>query len=174
MIVDKEIISKINRDYFFISGIFNIDAEYFKKRIKEGIKNSQVSYTTNVVGERTDWNFFNKDKNFGILLGQLLDYLEESSIDLEACHLEESWGLMLKFADFTKRHSHHPSYFSGVLYLHDHHQKLYFPEIKQEITPQKGRFVIFSSFLQHYTKRNLRDMLKYAISFNFHAQGLKK
>ena len=32
MIIDKEIVSKIPRDYAFITGIFDIDAKYFKKR----------------------------------------------------------------------------------------------------------------------------------------------
>ena len=34
MIIDKEIISKVPRDYIFISGIFDIDSKYFKKRVK--------------------------------------------------------------------------------------------------------------------------------------------
>ena len=122
MIVDKEIVSKIPRDYIFITGGFDIDPKYLKQRIEEGVKESKLNYKTNVVGKHTEWKFFNKDKH---------------------------------------------SYLSGVLYLHDHSQKLYFPDIKQEITPTTGRFVLFSSFLNHYTKRNLEDKEKYAISFNF-------
>ena len=84
--------------------------------------------------------------------------------------MTESWGLIEKFGDYTKRHTHGPNYISGILYLNDHHQKLYFPEINQEITPEKGRFVLFSSFLVHHTKRNTQKKEKYAISFNFQIQ----
>ena len=167
MKIDKEIISKIEREYFFISGIFDIDAKYFKKRIDEGVQHSTYNYKTNVKGMRTDWEFFNEDKNFRTLLLQIMDYLEQLNFALEPCKLKHSWGIIEKFGDFTNKHKHAPAYFSGNLYLNDHHQKLYFPEIKQEITPKKGRFVIFSSFLVHHTKRNLLDAAKYAIAFNF-------
>ena len=80
----------------------------------------------------------------------------------------EKFGIE-QFGEFTKKHHHGYAYFSGVLYLHDHPQKLYFPEINQEVTPKKGRAVIFSSFLEHYTKRNLGDIGKYALSFNFYS-----
>jgi hypothetical protein len=178
MIIDKEIISQIYRPYFFVTGIFDIDAKYFKKRIDEGVQNSSLNYKTQVVGQQTDWKFFNKDENFGIFLFQLLDYLERLNLELGSFSLGESWGLIEKLGDYTKKHSHSPthpaSFFSGALYLNDHHQKLYFPEINQEITPQKGRAVLFSSFLKHYTKRNATHKEKYAISFNFHGQGFEK
>ena len=167
MIIDKEIISQIYQPYFFATGVWDIDANYFKKRIDEGIQNSNLNYKTNVLGAQTDWKFFNQDKNFGILIIQILDYLEKLNFDLKLCYLAESWGLIEKFGDVTKKHTHSHAYFSGVLYLHDHHQKLYFPEINQEITPQKGRVVLFSSFLKHYTTRNLQEAEKYAVSFNF-------
>ena len=167
MIIEKEIISKLYREYFFISAVFDVDAKYFKKRIDEGVQNSPLNYQTNVKGQQTDWKFFNKDKHFGILIGQMLDYLEKLSFKLEPCFFGESWGLIEEFGDFTTEHNHAARYFSGVLYLHDHPQKLYFPEINQEITPKKGRLVLFSSFLKHYTERNQGQTAKYAISFNF-------
>ena len=172
MIIDKEIISQIYRPYFFITGVFDIDEKYFKKRIEEGIQNSNLNYRTNVYGQHTDWKFFNKDKNFNVLLLQMIDYLEELNIDLDKFYLEDSWGVVLGFGDYTKKHAHGPNYISGVLYLNDHHQKLYFPEINQEITPEKGRFILFSSFLSHYTKRNIQKKEKYAISFNFQVQTM--
>ena len=171
MKIEKEIISQIYRPYFFITSIFDVDTKYFKKRIDEGVQNSALNYKTNVNGQRTDWTFFNKDKNFGIILGQMLDYLENTHFKLQSCQLENSWGLIEKLGDVTKRHNHGNAYFSGVLYLNDHYQKLYFPEINEEVTPKKGRAVIFTSFLKHHTKRNIRDTSKYAISFNFITQG---
>ena len=174
MIIDKEIISQIPRDYIFISGVLDIDAQYFKKRIAEGVQSSSINYKTNVVGQHTEWKFFNNDEKFMTVLFQINDYLENSNIKLHGYNLKEAWGLIEKFGDYTKRHNHSFAYLSGVIYLNDHHQKLYFPTIKQEIIPKKGRFVIFSSFLTHYTKRNLRHKTKYAISFNFLRKGLDK
>jgi|TARA_R110000824_G_scaffold92577_1_gene224464 hypothetical protein len=167
MIIEKVIVSKILRDYFFITGIFDIDARYFKKRIEEGVQNSNINYKTNVVGKHTEWTFFNKDEQFKILLLQMIDHLEGLSTPTASFHLSESWGIIEKFGDYTKPHDHGSSYLSGVLYINDHPQKLYFPTINQEIIPKKGRFVIFSSFLTHHTLRNLKQKEKYAISFNF-------
>jgi hypothetical protein len=167
MIIDKEIISKTYSDYLFISGIIDINAKYFKKRIDEGVHNSDLNYQTNVLGKQTHWKFFNSDKTFLASLLQLIDYVEELDLKLEKFYLADSWGLIEEFGNYTRKHIHGPSYLSGILYLNDHYQKLYFPEIKQEIVPQEGRFVLFSSFLTHYTKRNLKNLKKYAISFNF-------
>ena len=61
MIIEKEILSKIPRDYVFIVQTVKLDTAYFKKRIAEGVKNSSINYKTNVKGKHTDWNFFNYD-----------------------------------------------------------------------------------------------------------------
>ena len=172
MIIDKEIVSQILRDYIFITGIFDIDSKYFKKRIEEGVQNSSINYKTNVVGKHTEWKLFNKDEQFMALLLQMVDHLESLNIKLDGFYLEDAWGLIEKFGDYTKKHNHGSSYISGVLYLNDHPQKLYFPTIQQEIIPKKGRFVLFSSFLIHYTKRNLKHKDKYAISFNFNSTNV--
>ena len=167
MKIDKEIVSKISREYIFLSGIFDIDAKYFKKRIDEGVQNSGLSYPTNVHGKQTGWQFFQKDEKFLALLLPLIDYLEGLDLKLAQFYLKSAWGLIETFGDYTNRHMHSPASLSGVLYLNDHHQKLYFPEINRDISPEEGRFVLFSSFLTHYTKRNSRPIKKYAISFNF-------
>ena len=167
MKIDKEIVSKIARDYIFISGVIDVDVKYFKKRIDEGIKASSINYKTNVYGKHTEWDFFKKDKEFVVLLFQIIDHIETLKIDLQRFFLNSSWGIIEGIGDHTQRHHHEPNYLSGVLYLNDHPQKLYFPDIQQEITPEVGRFAIFSSFLAHHTKRNLIEKEKYAISFNF-------
>jgi len=167
MKIEKEIVSKILRDYIFITGILDVDPKYFKKRVEEGVKQSTINYKTNVHGQHTEWQFFNRDQQFGALLAQMIDYLEGLNIKLHEFYLTAAWGLIEKFGDYTEKHNHESCYISGVLYLNDHHQKLYFPEIKEEITPKTGRFALFSSFLNHQTKRNLKHKDKYAISFNF-------
>ena len=167
MIIDKEIVSKIARDYLFVSGVIDVDVKYFKKRIDEGVKASNINYQTNVYGRHTEWDFFKKDKKFMVLLFQMIDHLETLTIDLQRFFLNSSWGIIEGIGDYTQRHHHEPNYLSGVLYLNSHPQKLYFPDIQQEITPEIGRFAVFSSFLAHYTKRNLIEKEKYGISFNF-------
>ena len=163
MKIDKEIVSKIARDYIFISGVIDVDVKYFKKRIDEGIKASSINYKTNVYGKHTEWDFFKKDKEFVVLLFQIIDHIETLKIDLQRFFLNSSWGIIEGIGDHTQRHHHEPNYLSGVLYLNNHPQKLYFPDIQQEITPEVGRFAIFSSFLAHHTKRNLIEKEKYAI-----------
>jgi hypothetical protein len=172
VIIEKEIVSRILRDYIFITGIVDIDSRYFKKRIEEGVQKSNLNYKTNVIGKHTEWKFFSYDEQFTALLLPMIDHLEDLDVALERFYLEEAWGLIEKFGDYTQKHHHGSAYLSGVLYLHDHSQKLYFPTIKQEITPKKGRFVIFSSFLIHYTKRNLKHKKKYALSFNFESANI--
>ena len=167
MKIEKEIVAKIPRDYLFVSGILDVDAKYFKRRIEEGVKASSINYQTNVYGKHTEWDFFNKDKEFNVLLFQMIDHLETLTIDLQRFYLKNAWGIIEGIGEYTQRHHHEPNYISGVIYFNNHPQKLYFPDIKQEITPQTGRFAIFSSFLNHHTKRNIVDKDKYGISFNF-------
>jgi|TARA_Y100000817_G_scaffold314839_1_gene315437 hypothetical protein len=167
MIIEKEIISRLPRDFIFTVQTIKLDTTYFKKRIVEGVKNSNLNYKTNVQGKHTEWRFFNNDQKFVAIMMEMIDRLEKLPIALDRFLLAESWGLIENFGEYTKIHSHEPNYISGVLYLNDHPQKLYFPDINQEVTPKSGKLVIFSSFLKHFTDRNSEHKEKYAISFNF-------
>ena len=167
MEIQKEIKSKIERDYFFIEGTVDLDAKYFINKIEEGIKDSPLNYKTNVKGKMTDWNFFRGDKKFIDIMLKFLDYLDRNNTAKERSILHEAWGVKEGFGDYTQAHDHLPCYLSGSIYLHSHSQKLYFPEIKKELEPKKGTFVLFPSFLKHYTTRNDTDKNKYALAFNF-------
>ena len=167
MEIQKEILSQIKRDYFFIVGTIEIDANYFINKIEEGIKSSSLNFKTNVVGQMTEWKFFRGDKKFIDIMFKFLDYLDNNKITKESHFLNGAWGVKESFGEYTKEHSHLPSYLSGSIYLNNHSQKLYFPDIKKEIEPKKGTFVLFSSFLKHYTNRNNTNKSKYALSFNF-------
>ena len=168
MEIQKEIKSKIERDYFFIEGKIDIDGQYYINKIEEGIKESpRVTRRDSLTGQMTEWEFFLKDKKFFTILIRIIDCIEELKLVKHKFNIVSAWGVKTGFGEHAREHDHLPSLISGVIYLHDHYQKLYFPEIKKEIIPQCGKFALFSSFLNHYTKRNIIDENKYGISFNF-------
>ena len=166
MKVKEDITKKIERDYIFITGHLNLDSNYFINKIEEGIKNSKNSYAISINGNMTDWDYFNKDKKFILLLLEIFDYLDERKNMDSKYSFQEAWGIKELFGEYTKKHDHNPCYLSGVIYFNSHEQKLYFPQIKKIIKPEKGKVVIFSSFLEHYTRRNKTNLPKYALSFN--------
>ena len=134
MIINKQINSTIEHDYFFYKGKFkDINAKYLIESIEEGcIAKDNRNFATNIIGFMTSFT-----------------------------HLVN--GL----SHYTKFHNHQGCYFSGVIYLNKHSQVLEFPEINEELKPEKGSFAIFSSFLKHgCSKRNLEEKAKYGISFN--------
>jgi hypothetical protein len=174
MRIEKEIKSKLESDYFFIVGsLDDVDTGYFINKIEEAIKlPNNLNYKTNVMGKATPWFYFSKDKLFIQLVNQIIDYLEFKKIPTVPYCLNEVWGIKEGFADYTQLHNHLSNYLSGVIYLNDHPQKLYFPQINEEIIPATGKFAIFSSFLDHYTRRNEGDNNKYGLAFNFKYKGI--
>ena len=48
MKIEKEMVSKLPREYLFVSGILDLNVKYFKKRIEEGVKASNINSKTNV------------------------------------------------------------------------------------------------------------------------------
>jgi hypothetical protein len=164
--INKEIHSKIYQDYIFIVGSLKFNYKYFISKIEGGIKeNSSLNFRTNVEGYMTSWNYFNEDFQFRIILCEIFDKLDSIKF-IKSYNFCECWGLKEGIGNRTKLHAHLPNYISGVIYLNDHSQKLYFPEINEEITPEEGKIVIFSSFLNHKTDRNIFNKPKYALSFN--------
>ena len=167
MIFDKIIRSEIKQPYFFYKCKFNnINSKYFINKIDEGcnaINNN--SFKTNIVGEMTNYKYFNNDIEFLKLVWQIFDVVDED-INPKEYKLHEAWGLKNSLSHYTKNHNHRGCYFSGVIYLNKHSQKLKFPEINEEIEPDIGSFVFFSSFLKHGCQRNLTNKTKYGLSFN--------
>ena len=165
MILEKEIITNIQKEVMFLVGKIKVNNKYFIDKIEEGIKNSHNNFTTNVVGFMTSWDYFCNDKEFIRLLVPILDKIDQNKF-IRNYSLKEAWGLKEGFSHQTKEHDH-PEYLSGVIYLNNHTQELVFPQINQKVKPEKGKFVVFSSELRHKTNRNNSDKDKYALSFNF-------
>ena len=73
MIIDKNIKSKVNIDYLFLEGKVKIDAEYFINKINQNCHASG----THIVGEMTNFNFFNGDTKFEEFLVLILKELDK-------------------------------------------------------------------------------------------------
>ena len=173
MKVDKKIYSQIYRDYLFLTGKINIDSKYFISKIEEGLKESSLHFKTNVMGYMTPFNYFNRDEQFLKILYVLFEEIETFP-KVDAFEFNDCWGIRESFSNYTKPHEHKASSLSGLIYLNDHTQPLKFPQIDQEIKPEKGRFVIFSGFLTHSSPRNLSRKSKYALVFNLNHRGFNE
>jgi len=114
----------------------------------------------------TDWCSFAKEEKFWMPVFPIIDFIDENKLFEDNYTIKEVWGLSEGKGHYTKKHKHFPSIFSGVIYLNSCDQKLFFPDIKEEIKPEPGVFAIFSGFLNHYNYRNTSDVTKYALSFN--------
>jgi len=166
MKLKKVINDKVKKDYFLIEGFLDIDSKYFIKEINKAIqKSDNNNFQTNVQGFMTPWEHFNYNKKFLKTILPLFDYLDTLP-NIKKYRLVSAWGLKEGFSHYTMDHDHLPNYLSGVIYLNDHQQVLIFPELQKTFKPKKNSFVLFSSFLNHRTDRNLLDKDKYAISMN--------
>ena len=165
--INKHLEKKVMRDYFFIQGIIDIDANYFINKIEEGIKTpNNMSHKTNIKDEMTSWTYFNHDEQFGKIITHFINYVD-NNISLPQYCLRDSWGLKVSLNGKTVEHDHSANIWSGVLYLNDHEQVLEFTEINQTIKPNKGTFALFSASLKHKANTNTTNNIKYGISFNF-------
>jgi len=168
MILDKEIQTSIEAPAFLFTTKLKLDFNYFKKRIEQGVddKDNQ-NYNTNVDSLMTPWNYFVDDNTFhNQICLPTMDIIQKKIRKTASFKIQNAWGIIQDINEHTKEHNHDRCFFSGVVYLNDCKQKLYFDEIEQEIIPKKGLLVLFSSNLLHYTNRNT-DTKKYAISFNY-------
>jgi len=167
MIVNKDINRKVQKEYFFIKGFIDIDSEYFINKIKESCSSEKnLNHRTNIEGLMTPFKFFTQDRKFFKTIMPLIDYIDDN-YEKRSYTLVDAWGFELRPREKTLFHDHHTTYWSGVLYLNDCNQPLEFPEINQELKPQKGAFAIFSPFLKHGCKKNRDTVSKFGLSFNF-------
>lgn len=166
MIIDKEIRKPIEQEAVFVAGKLHVEnPTYFINKINQGIDlENNLNYKTNVISKVTDWKFFLNDKEFMKLFVQINDYV--SPYFKRKYLLDEAWGNRHDGFDMSRYHDHVPALWSGVIYFSTSPQKLLFPELKQEITPDIGKFAVFSSFIKHGTKTVFLDKPKYGISFN--------
>jgi hypothetical protein len=167
----KQVKTEIKKEVFYLEGNIDIDSNYFIKKIEEGVINSSNNFKTNVHGFMTSWDYFSKDEKFLDVFLNIMSQFEQYScinVDLPKWNLGESWGIKEEKGGFTKRHNHKPAILSGIIYLNDVKQKLIFDEINVELSPEKGKYAVFSGDLNHNAERNLEEKIKYGISFNLY------
>ena len=171
--IKRELHKKFLKDYFIIEAFSNDDhSEYLIDKIIEGTKEeNNRNFVTNVSGKMTHWQYFANDEIFLKTVSPLLNYLEHQ-VDLHPYILCEAWGLIEGLHEYTKKHDHASNVFSGIVYLNDHNQELFFPEVNIKIKPEKNKIVLFSAFLKHQADRNFEEDLKYAIAFNCSAKPM--
>jgi len=169
MKVNKFIKSKIERDYFFVTGKINIDTKYFINQIEQGIqKEDNQSFQTNLMSEMTNYKYFLNDKKFIEMIIEFSDMIEENNFNYgDPWQLSDAWGYKHTIGNYTKNHHHIPCSVSGAIMLNKHTQSLYFPDIDEKIECDAGNFVLFSSFLKHGNKRNKSYKPRYGLSFNY-------
>ena len=168
MIINKEVNRKFQKDYFFSKGIIDIDAEYFIEKIKKSCSSEEnFNFKTNIKGLMTPFSFFNDDPKFQEILTKLIDYID-SIYNFRNYFLKECWGFELRPGERTIFHDHAFDLWSGVIYLNKCDQPLEFPEINEELYPEKGSFALFNGFLNHGNKKNKDTVSKFGLSFNMH------
>ena len=166
MIIDNHIEDECLTEFFFIEGTIDINSEYFIEKIKQGFQEeSNMAFKTNVRDLMTSYTYFNHDDEFSKVLQGFIKYID-ARIKFNRYVLQDSWGYCIRTGAKTIMHTHKPSIWSGVVYLNDHPQTLDFPEIKRKIKPEKGKFALFSSFLNHGCKKSKSKDTKWGLSFN--------
>ena len=166
MIINKEVNRKFQKDYFFSKGFIDIDAEYFIEKIKKSCSTQgNFNFKTNIKGLMTDFYFFNNDPKFKLILTKFVDYIDSIYFLKNYC-LNQSWGFELRPGERTLFHEHGSHVWSGVIYLNKCDQPLEFPEINEELYPEKGSFALFNGFLNHGNKKNKDTVSKFGLSFN--------
>ena len=97
MIITKEFNRKVERDYFFIQGILNIDSQYFIQKIKESCASKDNNnYKTNIKGLMTPFEFFKQDQKFLTeIIIPVIDYVDEN-YKLNNYHILDAWGFEVR------------------------------------------------------------------------------
>ena len=138
MNLTKIIQKQILRDYLFMTGFVDIDSQYFIEKIESQIQgDDNLNGKTNVKGGMTNWSYFAKDEKFWTPFFPIQDYLEENNCLKSNYLINEIWGVCEPKGAYTRIHNHAPALFGGVIYLNSSNQKLFFPDIKQEIKPEQ-------------------------------------
>ncbi len=167
MIIHKDFNRKLKRDYFFITGKFDIDCNYFIEKIKKGCEDkSNRNFQTHIKGNMTSFTYFLKDPILRKHLLQMIAHLDKHEYDLPMYQLAEAWGFETRFGGKTRFHSHAGAIVAGVIYFSECNQPLIFKEIDEKVYPAPGVFALFTPWLNHGCEISFDERSKFGVSFN--------
>ena len=148
------------------------DDEMNKNIIEQIRKTGDVQdYKTNVKAYMTDWNMSDKpgfDKLEKIII-EMTNYLSKIYYNRPINpRVENLWGMIYKKGDYAMVHDHWPSLWSGVYYIEvpNNSGDLFFPQLKQTMTPKKNQMIVFEGKTRHGVRESLSDKERIAVSFN--------
>jgi hypothetical protein len=148
------------------------DEDMNKSIIDEIRKTGDVQdYKTNVKAYMTDWDMKGKpgfDKLEKIII-DMTKYLSKIYYNRKIePKVSDMWGMIYKKGDYAMVHDHWPSLWSGVYYIEvpDNSGDLYFPQLKQTMTPKNNQVIVFEGKTRHGVRESLSDKERIAVSFN--------
>ena len=150
-----------------------IEDDEMNKNIVEQIRKTGdvQDYKTNVKAYMTDWNMSDKpgfDKLEKIII-EMTNYLSKIYYNRPINpRVENLWGMIYKKGDYAMVHDHWPSLWSGVYYIEvpNNSGDLFFPQLKQTMTPKKNQMIVFEGKTRHGVRESLSDKERIAVSFN--------
>jgi hypothetical protein len=173
MKIKKYIEKNIKKSVFLIEYETKLNSKYFINKIEQGVFSNNLNYVTHVHGKMTSWTHFLNDAALLNLIKTSFNYLD-TKIPIRKCFMREAWGNKVEYNDVVREHDHEGCVVSGVLYLNNSRQKLYFNELDEEITPKVGKIILFHPCLKHFTKPSLEKKPRYSIAFNYVEDSLWK
>ena len=83
----------------------------------------------------TNWDAFTKDTEFNSII-QKNAFILSNAIGEDSFVLEQAWGIKLTGRQLVRKHKHEKHWLSGVFYLSNTSQELFFEEINLSIKPK--------------------------------------
>lgn len=141
--------------------------------IDNQLKNTKEEYTTNIYGDKTDFNSFNDNKDFlhfiKYVQKQIIMHPNGSVFHAFWDRYElESWAVKIKKQDYIRYHNH-PCWHC-ILYLSDG-VDLHLPELNISITPKIGDWYVLPSNILHGAEKSNNEKCRYSLICNFRDKG---
>ena len=164
IIIDK----KIERPAWLYSFDFEISkfVGNWINMIDNALLRKNYNYLTNVKGKMTE-DIFLHDPHFRFVLLESIKKVQSISNYInKEYHIMDAWGIRNDYGDWTQQHRHGQADVSGIIYLNNSKQQLFFPDLDLPIEPKPGRIILWESQLWHEALPNTEKKAKYAIVFN--------
>lgn len=166
-LVHKEI--QVKQTIFLYQGIYtnNKILNLLKEKIKDNCIDDNKN-KTNVKGDMTSWNFFNKDQDFKTFIEDIIPDLRKCVGPQDAFEIHNAWGNILSNEENHVAEHHHrqTSLLSGVLHLSDEGPGLYFKQFDYTLKEKFGGFALFHPETLHEVKKFKYTQPRISLAFN--------